>query len=231
MASRYFRTDSACSSTVRGPSTCRQHGGVHAGGVAGIKSTSATHSYNGSASRHARLCRTCDDSGGVLAGKHESMRKLAAARQALICNARLSSTGAKRRFHAVCICTAVQYFAWQAFQTHHKRGRQTNGDPKCTRAMNAGSQAAALMARMPCSSSPVRLTRASLAAIMSVLALSMRRASHLKLDIVDSIANQEGKRWYMHACCKQRQPIQFCVQSENGNQYGARETLFQSVGR
>ena len=49
-----------------------------------------------------------------------------------------------------------------------------------TRATNAGSHAAALMVRMPCSSSPVRLMRASLAAIMSVLALSMRRASHLR---------------------------------------------------
>jgi hypothetical protein len=52
--------------------------------------------------------------------------------------------------------------------------------PARTRATNARSQAAALIARMPRSSSPVRATRASFAAIMSVLAASMRRASHLR---------------------------------------------------
>ena len=45
--------------------------------------------------------------------------------------------------------------------------------------MKAGSHAAALMARMPRSSSPMRRTRTSLAAIIAVLAASMRSASHL----------------------------------------------------
>lgn len=64
--------------------------------------------------------------------------------------------------------------------------QEAQGQAPLTWATKAGSQAAALIAWMPRSISPVRFTRASLDFILVLVAASMRLASHLLMGTSSS---------------------------------------------